>query len=174
MQPAFAEETGEGNVRKLGVKREENTMDKEIGTYVNLLEESLVKKSAVLTEILELNKEEDAMLKAEELDVEAFDKSMDRKGELAQKLDGLDDGFDSVYSRIREEILTHPENYKEQVARIQNLIREITDKQTSIQAQEARLKKAVEQYSARAAKELKQTRPAGNKAKYILQTLLFP
>ena len=56
MQPAYTEETGEGNARKLGVKREENTMDKEIGTYVNLLEESLVKKSAVLTEILELNR----------------------------------------------------------------------------------------------------------------------
>lgn len=146
-------------------------MEKEISTYLNLLEESLVKKSAVLTEVLDENKKEDEMLKAEELDLEAFDKSMDKKGELAEKLDGLDDGFDAVYGKIREEILGHPEEYKAQVKRIQDLIREITDKQTSIQAQEVRLKKAVEAHSTRISGELRARRNTSTAAQNYYQAM---
>jgi chromosome segregation ATPase len=146
-------------------------MEKEISTYLNLLEESLVKKSAVLSEVQDLNKEADVMLKAEELDLEAFDKNMDKKGELAAKLDGLDDGFDAVYGKIREEVLGHPEEYKTQVKRIQNLIREITDKQTSIQAQEVRLKKAVEAHSSRISGELKVRRNTTTAAQNYYQAM---
>lgn len=133
-------------------------MDKEIATYLRILAESLQNKSAVLDAIMTLNAKQLSMMKVEELDFDSFEASMEEKGDLVEKLNSLDDGFESIYNRIRNEILEHRDSYKDQIGKIQQLIRDITDKNMSIQAQETRLKVFVEQHFEKKNVQLKQKR----------------
>lgn len=105
-----------------------------------ILVESLEKKSRVLDEIIAENEAQEILFKQEELDVEALDASADRMGELAQKLELLDEGFESVYDRIREELIDNKSAYRAEIGRMQELIAEITDKVVGINAARMRNK----------------------------------
>lgn len=136
-----------------------------IENYLVILEDSLKQKIAILDEITEWNTEQEALLKQEELPLEEFDNCVDRKDTLIQKLGELDEGFDSLYEKIREQLLANKESYKTQIARIQQLISEVTEKSVSIQAQEARNKKAVEDHFAKERQQLREGRQ-NSKAAY--------
>lgn len=114
-----------------------------ISNYLKVLEESLVKKSGILDEIQSANQAQNELLKAEKLDMEAYDKYVDVKDTCIQKLEKLDEGFESLYDKIREELLNHKAQYAEQIKKIQLLISEVTEKSVSIQAMEARNRDAV-------------------------------
>ena len=55
----------------------------------------------------------------------------------------LDRGFSTVYTRVKEELIGNKDAYKEQIAQMQALITEITDKSMNIQATEKRNKEAL-------------------------------
>ncbi len=105
-----------------------------------ILVESLEKKSRVLDEIIKENEAQELMFKQEELDVEALDASADRMGALAEKLELLDEGFESVYDRIREELIKNKAAYRAEIKRMQELIAEITEKVVGINAARMRNK----------------------------------
>ena len=50
----------------------------------------------------------------------------------------LDEGFDNLYERVREEITGNKDKYKDQIQKFQELIRDITAASSSIQAEEKR------------------------------------
>lgn len=112
--------------------------------YINILEESLKKKISVLDEIIAKNEEQKVILDAENFDMEAFDKNTQEKGELIDKLNLLDDGFENVYERVKEELTGNKEMYKVQIKRLQDCIREITEKSVFIQTTEQRNRKTIE------------------------------
>ena len=99
-----------------------------------VLVESLEKKSRILDEIIKENEAQERLFKQEELDLEALDSSSDRMGELAEKLELLDEGFESVYDRIREELIENKQAYRGEIKRMQELIAVITEKIVSINA----------------------------------------
>lgn len=99
-----------------------------------ILVASLEKKTRILDEIIRENEVQERILKQEQLDLEALDESSDRMGALADKLNLLDEGFESVYDRIREELHTNKNAYRGEIARMQQLIAEITDKVVRINA----------------------------------------
>ena len=105
-----------------------------------ILVESLKKKSRVLDEIIKENEAQEILFKQEELDVEAFGASADRMGELAQKLELLDEGFEAVYDRIREELIDNKSAYRAEIKRMQELISVITEKVVGINAARMRNK----------------------------------
>ena len=73
---------------------------------------------------------------------------MDKKAGLIEKLSELDEGFDMLFERVKAELDSNREQYKEQIHHMQGLIREITDRSVQIQATEARNKeKAKKQFS---------------------------
>ena len=111
---------------------------------LNMMIESLEKKLAVLEEIQKANGEQSEILKAEPFNQEAFDKTMDVKGEQIGKLDSLDEGFDQLYQQIRELLPAHKDEFSEEIARMQDLIRQISEKSVSIQVGEQRNKAALE------------------------------
>ncbi|NLL75896.1 MAG: flagellar protein FliT [Clostridiales bacterium] len=129
-----------------------------IENYLQVLEESLLKKKEVLLAIEEMNREQEQILKDENPSMEAFDESIDKKGLLIEELSRLDDGFETLYEHIKEQLLHNKDEYKGQIARLQKLIAEVTDKSVTIQAQEARNKKSAEKYFAKARRELKSGR----------------
>ncbi len=113
-------------------------------TYLTAMIESLEKKVAVLDEIIKKNAEQAALLKEEEFSFDKFDKNAEEKGVLIFRLEKLDDGFESLYAKVKEELDANRAAYSDEIRRMQELIQSITDKSTSIQADEARNKAALE------------------------------
>lgn len=118
-----------------------------VSASLDMLEESLVKKLAVLKDIEKENGIQKVILNnPSNVDFEAFDKTIDNKGGLIDQLNALDDGFQSLYDRVKADVDANREQYAEQIKRLQGLIHQITDMSASIEAQEHRNKKLAEMY----------------------------
>ncbi len=102
--------------------------------YLSILEESLRKKLQILDELTSYTMAQQDLLKAEELDYEAFDQLVEKKDPLVQMIMELDQGFETVYDRIKEQLIGHKELYAVQIRTLQNLISELTDKSVKLQA----------------------------------------
>ena len=126
---------------------------------------SLRKKLEILDKIMTCQKEESDMLKGGSMDRDVFDRSMTEKVELAESIDSLDDGFEKVYDRIREEMIAHKEGYVNQIRALQNMISEISEKNVLIQAEENRIRLEVENYAKRESAALRQRRDNGKAAR---------
>lgn len=126
--------------------------------YLNILEESLRKKLEVLERIQKLNEVQTGILKQETVDLEAFDQTVDEKGLCIDELTGLDEGFESLYDNIKQELAGNRQKYAVQIKKLQELISLVTDKSVVIQAQETRNKALVENYFKRERRDLGATR----------------
>ncbi len=107
-------------------------------TYIIILIQSLEKKVMVLDKIIESNKEQKEILSQEEMDTERFEANLNKKGNLIDELNLLDDGFQDIYDRIKDELGANREAYKEEIKQMQKLISEITEKSVTIRAEEER------------------------------------
>lgn len=101
---------------------------------VQILVDSLEKKNRLLDEIIRENEAQEDILKQEELNMDALDASTDRIGSLAEALERLDDGFETVYERTREELIVNKAAYRSEIAHMQEMIGQITDKVVRINA----------------------------------------
>ncbi|WP_022773632.1 hypothetical protein [Butyrivibrio sp. AE2015] len=118
-----------------------------VSASLDMLEESLVKKIEVMKQIQDENEKQREILKnPNEVDEEAFDKILDVKGDLIDELERLDDGFQSLFDRVKAEIKDNKELYADQIRRMQGYIQEITGMSASIEAAERRNKKLAEDY----------------------------
>ena len=133
--------------------------------YLSILKESLEKKLEVLGSIEEINSAQTEMLKSEEFNMEAFDATVDEKDIYIKELTKLDDGFETLYDRIKAELLENRSKHSGLIKQLQSLIGEITDKSVSIQAQESRNKAMLESYFSKERKSLGQVRKS-TKAAY--------
>jgi len=109
-----------------------------------ILVESLEKKSRILDEIIKENEAQEILFKQDQLDMEALDASADRMGELAEKLELLDEGFEAVYDRIRQELIDNKSAYRQEIRRMQELIAVFTEKVVGINAARMRNKTQAE------------------------------
>lgn len=117
--------------------------------YLNILEESLNKKLEVLEKIQNYNAEQHKLFSEGQVSLDRFDEFIDEKGKLIEQLSRLDDGFESLYAKVSEELKDNKAKYAEQIKRMQELVKQITDKSVVIQTEEARNKTLVEQYFAK-------------------------
>lgn len=136
-----------------------------MGNYLSILEESLRKKLMVLEEIQIYNEKQYKSFSAEEVDMAGFDEAIDEKDRLIEQLNKLDDGFESLYANISEQLKREKSKYVEQIKNLQDLIRQVTEKSVSIQAQEARNKALIEAYFAKEKKQIREGR-VSSKAAY--------
>ena len=136
-----------------------------MGNYLSILEESLRKKLMVLEEIQIYNEKQYKSFSVEEVDMAEFDEAIDEKNRLIEQLNKLDDGFESLYANISEQLKREKSKYVEQIKNIQDLIRQVTEKSVSIQAQEARNKALIEAYFAKEKKQIREGR-VSSKAAY--------
>ena len=126
--------------------------------YLSVLEDSLKKKLQILDELTDYTTQQQELLKVEELDYEAFDRLVDQKDPLIQKIMELDQGFETVYDRIKEQLLGNKEQYAAQIRALQSLIGELTDKSVKLQTMEQRNKSAVEQQFRKSREKISQGR----------------
>ena len=75
-------------------------------------------------------------VKEESVDWDEFDRLVDEKDELIDRLDALDEGFQQVFDRIKPELEGKKDNYKEYIKKLQGLIREVTEMGTKLMSEE--------------------------------------
>lgn len=118
-----------------------------VSASLDMLEESLVKKLEVMKKIREENaRQKEILSDIDNVDFEAFDKTLDVKGEYIDQLLFLDEGFETLFEKVKVEVGDNKEKYAEQIKRLQALIHDITDASASIEAEEHRNKRLAETY----------------------------
>ena len=113
--------------------------------YLKILQDGLKKKSNLLDEILVISKKQAELLEQDSLPLEEFDQCVDNKDVCLEQLEQLDDGFEVLYSNVKNELESHKEQYKDWIRTTQGLIREVMDKSVAIQTLEQRNKQKIEQ-----------------------------
>lgn len=142
-----------------------------IDNYLTLLAESLEKKLNILNQMMAISSRQSEIMSSEGVAVDEFDACVDEKDALVRELTLLDDGFEQLYDRIKEELLTHKDLYGNQIKKLQVLIAELTEKSCTLQAQEARNKTLVEKYFARERDALKSGRKTSKAALDYYQSM---
>ena len=126
--------------------------------YIYIMLQSLQKKRKVLDSIIQINKRQKEELENPSLDPDDFDKTVEEKSELIERLELLDNGFEKLYEKVREELQVNKEEHRDEILQMQNDIRLLTEKSMEIQAQEARNKQLMEQKFASVKKQVKEIR----------------
>ncbi len=143
-----------------------------VSASLDMLEESLIKKIEVMNKIQEQNEIQKGLFKnMDDLDLQEFDKIVEVKGSLIDELLKLDDGFQTLFDKVKAEVGANKELYKEQIRRMQQQIQEITSLSASIEAAEHRNKKLAEEYFSRARKKMNLSRKTSAAAFNYYQTM---
>ena len=90
--------------------------------------------------------------------MDEFDTAIEEKGKLIARVNKLDEGFETLYANVAEELRSNKEAYAEQIKVLQQLVKEVTDMSVEIQAQEARNKALIEEYFAKERAGIRQNR----------------
>ena len=131
--------------------------------YLNVLKDSLVKKEKILIDLIDKSEEQAEVVKAEEVDWDDFTRLVDEKGVLVDEIMKLDDGFETLYAKIKEGLEENKDKYKETILEIKELIKSVTDKSATLQALEYKNKTIIEGAFANTRREIKQSK-LGQKA----------
>ena len=143
-----------------------------VSASLDMLEDSLKKKIDIMKLIeLENEKQRDLLKNSDEVDGASFDDILDTKGDYIEQLISLDDGFQSLFDRVKKEVGDHKDQYAEQIKRMQELIVEITGLSASIEAAERRNKKLAEEYFSRARQKMNYSRQTSAAAFNYYQTM---
>jgi flagellar biosynthesis/type III secretory pathway chaperone len=124
-------------------------------TYINILMDTLKKKIAVLDQLIMITAEQEQILSSEAVSEERLDQTISEKEKLIQQLIRLDDGFDKVYQNVKDAISENKYLYREQIIGLQELIKQVTENGTKLQAAEMRNKNRFMSYFAGRKKEIK-------------------
>lgn len=142
-------------------------------TYIIALIESLEKKINVLNRIKEMNEKQAALLKEDPISFDKLDKNFEEKGVLIYRLSSLDDGFETLFSRVREELTANKSLYSEEIKKMQELITVITELSATIQADEARNKQTLDNLFRNERANLRMQRSGINAVKSYSQAMNF-
>lgn len=139
--------------------------------YLQMMIDSLKKKKGILIRIIELNEEQNQILSEETLNGDAFDDNMKAKGSCIDELDLLDEGFQSLYDRIKEELAGNKTKYSREIAEMKQLIKEVTELGAKIEEQEAHNKVKVEAMFRRERQEHREAKRSASMAKSYYQNM---
>ncbi len=131
--------------------------------YLIVLKDSLIKKDNILADLIAKSEKQAEIVKSEQIDWDEFTRIVDEKGELIDEIMKLDDGFETLYARIKEGLENNKEKYKEIIVEIQTLVKAVTEKSTKLQTIEYRNKSIIEAAFANTRKEIKMSK-LGQKA----------
>ncbi len=132
--------------------------------YLNVLEESLNKKLQIMAKIQEYNLRQQEIFSSDNVEMDKFDEYVDEKGALIEEVSALDNGFETLYRNLAEELAGNRQKYATQIKRLQELVTRVTEESVSIQAQEARNKQLIEQFFSKQRMGIKKSRVASKAA----------
>lgn len=131
--------------------------------YLEMMRQSLVKKKQILDQLILLTSEQTVIIQEKDLNTNDFSRNVEVKTEIIEQLGKLDEGFDALYTRVREELLNNRQLYRNEILELQKLIGEVTDRSMAVQAAEQRNKQKIEAHFSLLHKNLKETK-ISNKA----------
>ena len=138
----------------------------------SILSDSLDKTIEVLKKIQTYNEEQEKAFTEAEPDMSSFDVAIEEKEKLIQEVLKLDQGFETMYKRVKAELDGHCGEYKDQIAELQKKITVITELSNAVQVKEARNKKLIENYFAKQRVEIKQSRQRAKAAYGYQQSMM--
>lgn len=131
-------------------------MENENRVYVNMMEDSLERKKRVLMRLLEQTREQELLLRDEEMDPDRFLALLDEKGTQIDELNRLDEGFDRLFKAVEKEIHANRFAYESQIRRMQKLVGEVSELGIQIQALEHQNSGHLKVYLANQRKEIRE------------------
>lgn len=111
---------------------------KEKDSYINMLLQTLQKQEVTLQEVLAVTKQQSELANTNIFDEDAFEKTLNQKEILIARLNSLDDGFASVYGRVRGVIMQEKDAYKDDIRKMQEYIKNCTNLGVEIKVLEER------------------------------------
>ncbi len=134
-------------------------------SYLDMMEESLKQKIEVLESIEKENLIQKEILEnTEHFDGDGFDAAIERKGELIRRIEKLNDGFDTLFERVKEELQNNKDKYRAKIATYQELIRKITDLSNAVETEERRNRDLARAYFRSSKDQINQNRKSNQAA----------
>ena len=130
-------------------------MEKEIKTYLKLLEDSLQKKEHQLSVLLEISNEQKQLLAEETFSMEKFSELMDKKEPCIEQIATFDYGFEGIYNRLKPVLEKDKAPYQQEIERLQQSIKRITEASVQLKALEEQNKNRLEMRLREHKKEIK-------------------
>lgn len=117
--------------------------------YLNILIDAIKKKDFLLDRIRAIIDEQEEAVSGgiTEEALQKYSSLMEKKGEIIEQLDKLDDGFASVYARVSPELKKSSVDYSEQIRMLQDMITTVSEKTALIQAKEIRVHNTLDRMS---------------------------
>ncbi|MBR5407190.1 MAG: hypothetical protein IK111_06025 [Lachnospiraceae bacterium] len=132
-----------------------------INNYLQVMIDSLNKKEELLDRLIEKNSAQEACIKGkayEDVDWNAFNLLVEEKEAAIDRIIVLDEGFESTYRLVKDEVLNNREAYRDKIKELQEIITRLTDKGASIQTGEERNRSTVDNIFLKARQEIKKQR----------------
>lgn len=142
--------------------------------YIQIMIESLTKKSELLDKLISNNEEQYecvANKKYEEIDWDSFNLIVAQKQASIDRIVKMDEGFQSLYDRVRDQLNGNKDKYAGQIKEIQKLIETVTGQGVKISTGEERNRKIIEKVFGGRKKEIKRTRNSLKVASSYAQTM---
>ena len=130
-------------------------MEQEIRTYLKLLEDSLQKKEQQLNVLLYLSNEQKKLLAEEKFSIEKFNELMDQKEPCIEQISTFDYGFEGIYNRLKPVFEKDKAPYQQEIERLQQLIKQITETSVQLKVLEQQNKSHLEMRLQERKKEIK-------------------
>lgn len=124
--------------------------------YVDAVIKSLEMKKELLEDVVKINGKQQEFLLKPEFDYEGFDALMEEKQGILNKIDQLEQVFESNYERVKEELATERDIYANELGTMQTIIRQMTELSIKIRGSETQIKQGVEAAFAKARQKVKQ------------------
>ena len=140
--------------------------------YLDMMAESLDRKIAILEEMERVNADQKVLFEqGDAMDDDAFDASVEKKGELIDEIDKLNDGFTALFEKVKVEIGDNKAKYAAQIKGLQEQIRRVTELSNSVQTQEARNRQIADKYFNEARAKLVEGKKTSGTAMKYYQTM---
>ena len=142
--------------------------------YIQIMIESLTKKSELLDRIIRKNEAQHdcvADKEYEEIDWDAFNLIVAEKQAAIDRIVKMDEGFQSLYDRVKEQLNEDRDKYTDKIKEIQRLIEKVTGQGVKITTGEERNRKIIENVFGKRKKEIRRTRNSLRVANSYAQTM---
>ncbi len=145
-----------------------------VDDYIQIMIESLTKKSEMLARIIDKNEAQHDCVAGktyDEIDWDQFNLLIAEKDVCIERIVKMDEGFQSLYDRVKEQLKGDKDKYADQIREIQRLIGIVTDQGAKITTGEQRNRKIIEKVFGSKKKEIKRTRNSLRVASSYAQTM---
>jgi len=129
--------------------------------YIQIMLESLKKKSVILDRILAKNEVQAKCLESGEydsVDWDTFNITVTEKEAEIKRINEMDDGFQALYDRVGNQLKDSKDKYSCEIKEMQRIILELEEKSVKIRTGEERNRAMIEKVMVGRKQEIKQVR----------------